>query len=462
MADVEPAGVPPSAGEADLVRKVMDGAPVAMFVVDTGGIIRWISGVVDRIFGYRPDELIGSNMLDHVDLEWSQEALESIGTAFSSSGLQRPMLFRVRRKDGSFIVAEVTANSQLDDPAVNGLMVYIRRWDERHLLDRVLESLAGDGSLDETFRLLVQVMGAETLEADGVILHAPDGGGAFTEAVASDLLPASLSTDHDLRGSPWHIAASTGRPVSVRVADLPSPLRSAATEHGYAWCWAWPVAGSDPGRAGACLVLWRRADEDTDDTCRFLLDNLVRLTGLVVERERAAIALRHAATHDALTGLPNRTHFFDRLQDLLDAPAGATRVGVLYIDLDGFKPVNDHLGHGAGDQVLREVGRRMEEVVGERGLVARLGGDEFTVLCPAVVGDEVLAALARELNDVVRRPIMIGTNEVAVSASVGIAASAPGACSIDVLIDAADAALYEVKSGDKGGFRFAPEVLDLR
>ena len=92
----------------------------------------------------------------------------------SRTGLQRPMLYRVHRKDGSSFVAEVTANSQLDDPVVQGLAVYVRRWDERHLLDQVIESLASATSLDATLELLTQVMGAETLDGDGFVMFAAD------------------------------------------------------------------------------------------------------------------------------------------------------------------------------------------------------------------------------------------------------------------------------------------------
>ncbi len=455
------------------LRKVLDGAPLVMFVVDTTGAIVWISGTVERLFGFTPDELLGQNMLDYLDLEWSQAALDSIGSAFGATGLQRPMLFRIRRKDGSFIVAEVTANSQLDDPDIQGLMVYVRRWDERYLLDRILESVAGDGSLQATTDLLVQVMAAETLEGDGAVLYGRTDEG-FADRTVSPALPPDLIGPVLAPGSPWAEATRTLRPVCAPVPDLPEPLRGRAEAAGYRWCWAWPVLAPHHDRVTACLIVFRRPDEVIDDTCGVLLDNLVRLTALVVERDRAAADLRYSATHDPLTGLANRARFFDRLQDLLDAPADrAGDVGVLYIDLDGFKPINDRLGHGAGDQVLREIARRLTEIAGsaaggESGdssgiLVSRMGGDEFTVLCPDIRDPAHLEDLARRLAAAAREPISVGSGPVQVGASIGIAVAAPGTCSIDVLVDAADAALYEAKASSKGGHRFAPSIgLDLR
>jgi diguanylate cyclase (GGDEF)-like protein len=117
--------------------------------------------------------------------------------------------------------------------------------------------------------------------------------------------------------------------------------------------------------------------------------------------------------------------------------------------------VNDRLGHGAGDQVLREVARRLRSVVRDGDLVARLGGDEFTVICPGVTDTRVLHTIAERLTATVRRPIRVGDETIAISASVGLATAPPGQCSIDVLLEAADAALYTVKESARGGWRVA-------
>ena len=108
-----------------------------------------------------------------------------------------------------------------------------------------------------------------------------------------------------------------------------------------------------------------------------LLDRLVRITGLVLERAWAAADLLHAATTDALTGLANRATFFRQLSEAVSDPEQGPLVGVLYLDIDDFKPVNDRLGHAAGDAVLQEIGRRLTRSMGVRCTAARLGGDEF-------------------------------------------------------------------------------------
>lgn len=439
--------------EPDLLALVVDGAPIVMMIVDDQGVVRWINGACHRLFGYHPHEVLGDNFMDHLDLGWNAAALESVTYAMTAVGLQRPMQFRVRRKDGSYFVAEVTANAQTAHPLIDGLAVYIRRWDERHLLDRVLESLAGGGDLDDTLRLLIDVMGADNLEAVGVVQLEPNDR-RFQRAVAAEGLIDALVLDTGDPDSPWALARRTGEPQSVGVAAMPTGLaRSVAADGRFTWCWAWPVAG--PQGIEACLVLWRRAEEEIDHTARMLLEQLATLTALVLERERASTQLRHAATHDPLTGLANRARFYGDLLEALDDPAHGPLVGVLYIDLDGFKPINDRLGHGVGDFVLREVGRRLERVARLGDLVARLGGDEFTLVCRRVAVLDDLGEVAARITRTVAEPIEVGGEVVRVGATVGIAASPPGGLSIDELVDAADGALYEAKAADKGSFRFA-------
>lgn len=447
----ETEGTPATSGPA-LVERLVALAPMLVMVVDDVGTVTWIGGAVADLTGHDPTDLIGTNILQHLDLDWNPSALDSIEAALTGSGLQRPMLYRVRRKDGTAFVAEVTANSQLDDPVVQGLAVYVRRWDERHLLDQVLENLASDASLDETLQLLTCVMGAETLDADSVVMLG--NGDARARAVTHLDLDPALTTGGRATPAPWQVAVRSEAPVWRRVDELAPAVRAAAVRAGYRWCWAWPVFGGD--RVEGCLVLWRRQDEEPDHTCRMLLATLERVTGLVLQKQRAAERLRHAATHDPLTGLANRARFMEQLEDALAGDARGPLVGVLYVDLDDFKPVNDRLGHGAGDQVLCEVARRLQRSVREGDLVARLGGDEFTVVCAGVGDPAVLSAVAERLTAEVRRPIAVGDEQVQLSASVGVALAPPGDCSIDVLLEAADAALYSAKETEPGGWRAAP------
>jgi diguanylate cyclase (GGDEF)-like protein len=457
----EPATTVVATDEAARLRGVLAASAYVSAVVDDVGTVLWISDNLPDLFGFEVDEIVGTSMLDYMDLEWNTFALHSIGFALENPGQRLPMLFRFIGKDGVPVICEVIGNNQFDHPAVGGLVVNIRRWDERVMLDRVLDALAGGEPLDAVLAVLVQVMACESLESQGAILHV-DRAGRFSQTVAAPGLDPVLHGSRSVLGaadfdaSPWGRTLESGLPQWVVTADLPGPVRAAAEARGFGCCWTWPVAVRGEVGTQACLVLWRRTDAEPEPSCELVAERLVRLTGLALERSWTDERLRHAALHDALTGLANRAQFFSSLDATLSGDGPALPVGVLYLDLDGFKPVNDTHGHRIGDLVLQAVADRLAGAVRPGDVVARLGGDEFAVLCPGVQDVGELEAIAARLIGHVAEPLAIEGLTLEVGASVGVAVAEPGSVSGDALVEAADAALYEVKAGAKGGWRLAP------
>ena len=156
--------------------------------------------------------------------------------------------------------------------------------------------------------------------------------------------------------------------------------------------------------------------------------------------------LRHQATHDPLTGLPNRAAAYRRLNAAL-AAGGSARIGLCYLDLDGFKAVNDRYGHHAGDELLVTVAERIGRVARDHGaLAARIGGDEFVVLDESAMGVRGMIALAAVILAEVSRPVPLSTGRVCVSACAGIVECAAGSPDAASMVTDADAALYQAKS----------------
>lgn len=183
----------------------------------------------------------------------------------------------------------------------------------------------------------------------------------------------------------------------------------------------------------------------------------------VTEEVEARRRIEFLSQHDALTGLPNRT----RLQEFLDGklkalPTVDQPLVMLSLDLDRFKPVNDLLGHAAGDLVLNEVSSRLADCVRHGDLVARIGGDEFVLILSDVSSQEEVEALCRRLIESIERPIAIDEQEVFVSASIGIAMAPNDACEAAELLRYADIALYEAKSGGRNTWRFYAGDMNAR
>lgn len=168
---------------------------------------------------------------------------------------------------------------------------------------------------------------------------------------------------------------------------------------------------------------------------------------LVMELEAARARESHRATHDSLTGLPNRALFDDRLRHAVARSARQKcHLAVVYLDLDGFKPVNDRLGHAAGDEVLVEVAKRISAVVRSSDTFARLGGDEFAILYEDVTSREVLPTLIDMLRGRFEQPILVQGTLCQLGTSVGVAFFPDDGADAHSLMQRADARMY----GDKG------------
>jgi diguanylate cyclase (GGDEF)-like protein/PAS domain S-box-containing protein len=186
----------------------------------------------------------------------------------------------------------------------------------------------------------------------------------------------------------------------------------------------------------------------------------------ITERRRLEEQLSRQAFVDQLTDLPNRALFMDRLEHALIAARGGagTRVAVLFLDLDGFKSINDTFGHPFGDEVLQVVAKRLEASVRQGDTVARFGGDEFVILVEGVRDPGEVLSLASRLIDELHRPVDLRGHEVYATASVGVALSLPGNAQPQPaeLLRNADIALYQAKAKGRARFRLFDEHTDPR
>ncbi len=211
-----------------------------------------------------------------------------------------------------------------------------------------------------------------------------------------------------------------------------------------------------------------RADVWVSTTKLPLLDEHKKIIGTwgvsrdITAQIEAEQALVHQALHDSVTGLANRVALMDRLaQALLDLERRSGRVGLLFIDLDGFKDINDSLGHDAGDRVLVEVGRRLTDVARRGDTVARLGGDEFVLICAHPSDDDGLRLIADRVARAIRAPLMTDGRDLAVTGSLGVVVTDDPHVGPGELLRRADIAMYAAKRAGRNRFQVFDAEIDL-
>jgi diguanylate cyclase (GGDEF)-like protein len=296
-------------------------------------------------------------------------------------------------------------------------------------------------SADRPYRMFVENMrdGAATLSESGVILYANMrlaelAGGELAELIGSPI--AGLLTGPGLialHGISGRSGGTVDLELIIRGSD-PVPVR---------------VNASMLDVDGQVLICLTFADLSYQNAQNREIDRLQaeRLRELELNQH----ALTEQATHDALTGLANRTLLIDRISQAL-ALAWRSRdsVGLIFVDLDRFKDINDTRGHAAGDTVLCQVASRLQAAVRPMDSVCRLGGDEFVVLLPALAGAHDAALVAARISDGLEAPIELEHGSVLITASIGMTVAAPAAAlgelSADGLVQRADAAMYHSKS----------------
>ena len=335
------------------------------------------------------------------------------------------------------------------------LLVHNRmgRLEDEHARVRTLfgfsQQLAGVQTVDAVTATVCEQARTLLRAERSVVLLTPGAGPAGTalhvsRGAGAEELAGSLSRDEAVH----HVVAEGGSLCAPRDTRDPG-LRRLLEEHGLREAVVVPLQG-DGGTAGALLVADRSGNLGTfDEDDRQLLGMLAGQAGLALGKSQVLDRLQHEARHDALTGLANRAALATDLERFCRDPEGGCRGAVLLLDLDGFKQVNDTLGHAAGDALLQVVAARLSSTLRVGATVARLGGDEFAVVLEGVDHHEALLVAVR-LDRALREPVVVGGQQVEVGASLGVALAPEHGRTPEELLRHADAAMYEAKAGGGG------------
>jgi len=400
-------------------RALVQHASDIIIVVEADGSVSYASPAFEAVLGYPTIESVGMlarSIMDDDDVPRFAHLLEGASEAGNVARTEA----RLRHHDGSWRWFEVTVTNLFDDPSVEGFVANLRDISERKQSDAALRQA------QEVFRHAFDDAGI------GMTLVDPSGRIIRTNEALAKML--GYERDEEL--------------VGMEVVEITHPDDRDRTEQHVRRI---ELGTTDGYRMEKRLV---RADGETvwvsltvsvvqDDTGEpmFSIGQIEDIS----ERKAFSDRLQYEAAHDAMTGLLNRASFTDRVAAVLEAEEVTGRkAAVLFIDLDHFKIINDSLGHAAGDDLLATVSQRLRLALRPGDLLARFGGDEFVLLCTNVVGEQAVATIAQRLISAISDPILVGNDEVFVTASIGIAVANKGDTA-EMLLRHADAAMYQAK-----------------
>jgi len=423
----------------DRFRSLVEGTSDWIWEVDANGVYTYASPKVKDLLGYDPKEVIGKRPFDFMPPEEARR----VAAEFRAVGEARAVLEKLENvnlhKDGRAVVLETSGVPVFD---ANGTFQGYRGID-RDISERkrAEEELALKNALLDAQREAT-IDGILVVESSGKMIsfnrRFVEMWGIPEEVIASGSDERALQSVTEKLADPEAFLAGVhylyAHPQEESRDEI--ALRDGRTFDRYSA----PVVGRDRTYYGR---VWYFRD--------------------ITERKRAEEIIRRQAHYDALTELPNRVLFEDRLGvALAQARREGRMFGVLYLDLDRFKMVNDTLGHALGDQVLKDAGARLKSCLRASDTVCRLGGDEFAVLLPDIGDPRDAARVAGKIIVAFRRPFHLEGHEMYISTSIGISIYPSDGREAKVLLQKGDAALYEAKQQGRNRFLFHTSRLEGR
>jgi diguanylate cyclase (GGDEF)-like protein/PAS domain S-box-containing protein len=416
----------------------------SIVVRDMSGTITYWNRSAAVMNGWSAHEALGRNIYELLGLEFSESA-ESIHAKLLHSGRWEGES-QSHKRDGTRLIVSTRWALQRDAAGAPFRILSI----SSDITDRKLSEEALRHS-DEKLRILVQAVkdyAIFMLDPDGRITTWNEGAERISGYPVGEILGQHFSVFYT---------------PEARAEGLPTLALKMATEQGSFTEQGWRLR-KDGSRFWADVTLTALRDELGH------LRGFGKVTRDVTERMEADRALRnsqaqmaHLAEHDFLTGLPNRMLLTDRVnQSIAQAPRHLKRVAVLFLDLDGFKYINDSLGHPMGDKLLQSVANRLAGCVRDSDTVSRQGGDEFVVLLSEVKHADDTAITARRMLQAVAQTHSVAGRDLHITASIGVSVYPDDGMDADTLIKNADVAMYHAKENGRGSFQFFKPAMNVQ
>ena len=413
-------------------RTILRNIEEGYYEVDLAGSLTFFNDSMCRILGYPKEELMGMNNRQYTDQENAKRLFQAFHKVYTTGEPGKGFDNELIRKDGTkrYVEASISLKKDSSGRPV-GFRGIVRDITERKRFEKVLQQER------ETFFSILQKepYGALLIDSDETFLYVNPEFTAITGYTIKDVP----------NGREWFRKAYPDpeyrhKTIAMWKEDL-TPRKGVDR--------VWSVVCKD-GEV-----------KEIEFKLTFLDDGrVIVMLSDVTERKRTEEELAYKATHDLLTGLPNRMLFKDRFSvAIAQAQRFHKKLAVIFLDLDRFKEVNDTLGHDAGDRLLYAVGNRLIDLVRKTDTVARLGGDEFLLLLANIDQVEDVITISQTVQDVLRQPFMVNGQEVSISTSIGIAIYPDDGADADTLVTRADKAMYDAKQRGHDTCQHDPQTI---
>jgi len=411
---------------AELAQALMRCAGTGIYIVQDGKF-QYVNSLFQELTGYSGSELLGKYSLDLVHPE-DRETVRKKAVESLKVGSPLPYEYRFVKKDGEviWVLEKVTSTEYKGKRATVGSFMDIT---ERKQLEETIKKS------EERYRTILEEIQDTYFETDlaGDIIFANDAMCRTMGYPKEELIGMNYKT----------FAAKED--VEVLYRDFNRVYRTGETINGLSYRFV-----QKNGTVGFGELSISAIKNDKGEVIAFR-----GIARDVTERIRLEQELADIATHDFLTGLPNRLLLQDRLTvGLNQARRNETMLAVMMLDLDRFKVVNDTFGHNIGDKLLKDAGERLVGLVRKSDTVARVGGDEFLVLLPQVASIGNTARVAQKILSAFRKPFMLNSYEIRITTSIGIAVYPEDGDDVDDLLTNADTAMYWVKAQERNDYAF--------
>lgn len=411
-------------------RTILEEMEDAYYEVDLAGNFTFVNDASCRHIGYSREDLLGKNFRIHMHQEDKGIIYDAFRNIFMTGKPQKNISYRVIRKDGTTAFAELTGFPLFNEKGkIAGFRGIGRDVTRRKLIEEELRQS------EERYRTVMDEIEEWYFETDitGNIIFSND---VFIRYLG---YPRARLIGHNLREFIRQEDAEDFYRICDHVCETGQIIRNFPQEF---------VQRYGETTYAEFSILPKR-----DETGEIFG---LRVVGHdITERKKIEKLLDYKATHDPLTGLPNRALLMDRLEVALSQARRANnKLAVMLLDLDHFKKVNDKMGHLEGDKLLKEIGARLSVLLRQNDTIARIGGDEFVILLPEIRQVDDIIVLADKIINTVKQPLFLADGRVNSSASIGIVIYPDDCQDIGEMLKNADIAMYRAKSKGRDNYQF--------